>query len=145
MPASLLDIQPHSPDAERTLLGAILLDPEQMIEVSARVRPADFYDPAYRSIYAAMCRLQEARQPIDFVTIAEALATDDSVQKIGGSAFLAEIASSVGTSSHAPHYAAIVGDKALHRKLIDVGSAIQTLGQDVDLPALDALERAEQK
>ncbi|HUY90829.1 MAG TPA: replicative DNA helicase [Pirellulales bacterium] len=144
MPPPLLDILPHSPDAERTLLGAILLDPERLLDVAAIVRPADFYDPVYRSIYDAMCRLKEAHKPIDFVTISEALAQDKNIQAIGGSAFLAELASSVPTSSHAPRYAEIVGEKSLHRRLIEVGGRIAALGKDVDMPALDALERAEQ-
>lgn len=145
MPAPLFDILPHSPEAERTLIAAILLDPEQLVEVAARVRPADFYDPIYRKVYDAMCRLQEEHKAVDFVTVSQALANDGDLQKIGGSGFLAELASSAATSSHAPHYAEIVGDKALHRKLIDVGRNIIALGYELDVPGLDALERAEQK
>lgn len=145
MPSPLLDIVPHSPDAERTLLGAILLDPQRLVDVVATVRPDDFYDPVYRSIFTAMCHLQEAHSPVDFITVSEALAENRDFQAIGGSAFLAELASSVPTSSHAARYAQIVGDKSVHRKLIEVGHAIQTLGYEVQLPALEALERAEQK
>lgn len=145
MPATVLDLPPHSLDAERTLLAAILMDPEQLLDVSATVRPADFFDATYRTIYTAMCRLQETRTPVDFVTISEALANDAEFQTRGGSAFLAELAAAVQTSSHASHYAEIVGDRALHRRLMDVGTQIEALGKDVQLPALDALERAEQK
>lgn len=145
MPDASLDRRPppHSADAERTLLGAILLDPDRLIDVTVTVRPADFFDPAYRSIYAAMCRLQEAHSPVDFVTVADALSQDADFEKLGGRAFLAELAQNVPTSSHADRYADIVREKALHRRLIDVGTSITVLGADEQLPALDALERAE--
>jgi replicative DNA helicase len=135
---------PHSADAERTILGAILLDPDRIHDVAVTVRPADFFDPTYRAIYAAMCRLQEAHSPVDFVTTAEALAQDKDFQAIGGSAFLAELAQNVSTPSHADRYAGIIREKALHRRLIEAGTSIALLGQDEQLPALDALERSEQ-
>ena len=146
MPDTSIDrrLLPHSVDAERTLLGAILLDPDRLIDVSATVRPADFFDPIYRLIFSAMCRLQEAHTPVDFVTVSTALAQEADFQAIGGSAFLAELTQNVPTTSNADRYATIVGEKALHRKLMEVGSQITMLGKDEQLPALDALERAEQ-
>jgi replicative DNA helicase len=137
--------EPHSVEAERTVLGALLLDPECVVHVLPTVAPHDFFDPTHRKIFEAISRLYEDRKPIDFVTVAEALRGDEAVQAIGGSAFLAALASDVPTSAHAGQYAAIVRDKAMHRQLLDAGSIITDLGRNEKLSAEEALERAEQK
>jgi replicative DNA helicase len=141
----LLKGQPHSVEGERTVLGAILLDPERMIDVAPSVQPADFYDPVHRKIFAAIRQLYDDRKPIDFVTVSEALRGDQQLEAIGGSAFLAALANDVPTSAHAAHYAAIVRDKAMHRQVLDAGTFIADLGRNEKLSAEEALERAEQK
>src|SRR5437763_10408779 len=93
-------IRPHSIDAERTTIGALLIDPERIIEVAPAVQATDFYDPTYRSIYQAIRRLYDERKPIDFVSVAELLRTDDKIQSLGGSAFLAVLAGNVPTAAH---------------------------------------------
>ena len=137
--------EPHSVEAERTTLGALLADPQRIIDVAALLKPEDFYDPVHRRIYRAILRLYEARTPIDFVTVANALQGEGTIQAIGGSAFLAELCMNVPTASHAAEYAGIVREKSLHRQLAEAGRIIQTLAADEQLSALDALERAEQK
>src|SRR5262245_22838365 len=124
-PATLIRTEPHNADAERTTLGALLADPDRIIDVAPLLSPDDFFDPTYRLIYAAIHRLYEARKPIDFVTVAAELKDNQRLSQIGGSAFLAELSSSVPTSSHAEHYAAIVRDKALHRQLQRAAASIQ--------------------
>ena len=120
----LLRGEPHSVDAERTTLGTLLLDPERIIDVAPTVQPEDFYDPVYRTIYTAIRDLHEKRKPIDFVTVADALKTDEKIQSIGGSTFLMSLVKDVPTSAHGVHYAAIVREKAMHRELLHVGAAI---------------------
>lgn len=143
--ARLHEGQPHSVEAERTVLGALLLDTERIVDVVPTVQPADFYDPVHRKIFEAMRRLYEERKPIDFVTVAELLRGDNSIEACGGSAFLATLAAGVPTSAHAGHYAAIVRDKSMHRQLLEAGESIATLAADQKLTATEALERAEQK
>src|ERR1051325_8950288 len=109
-PTRLLEGMPHSVDAERTVLGALLLDAERIVDVAPEVQPSDFHDPVHRRIFEAMRQLYEDRKPIDFVTVAEALRGDKMIEAIGGSAFLATLAGSVPTSAHAVYYAAIVRD-----------------------------------
>jgi replicative DNA helicase len=92
---SSLQTQPHSADAERTVLGALLLDPEAIIKVSDLLRPDDFYDPTHRLIYQAVFELYQSHEVIDFVTVSARLANQKKIQEIGGSAFLAQLASSV--------------------------------------------------
>src|SRR5262245_44350452 len=102
------------------------------------VTPADFYDPAHRKIFEAIRRLYEERKPIDFVSVAEELRGEQSVEAIGGSAFLATLASDVPTSAHAAHYATIVRGKATLRQLINAGAAISTLSREPDVTADEA-------
>jgi replicative DNA helicase len=136
---------PHSTDAERTTIGALLLDPERIVDVAPAVQAHDFYDPTYRKVFAAIRRLYDDRKPIDFVTVAEVLRGDDTIEALGGSAFLAGLAANVPTSTHAVEYAGIVRDKAMHRQLLDAGSTISALARDEDLTAFEALEKAEQQ
>lgn len=142
---TILPGKPHSVEAERTTLGALLVDPDRIIDVAPLLRADDFYDPVHRTIYLAIQRLHDERKPIDIVTVSDALKGEDSVASIGGPAFLAQLATNVPTSSHAAHYAEIIRDKALHRRLGDIGSRISTLAADESIPALDALEQAEQQ
>src|SRR3989344_1272747 len=104
MVTTMFDTPPHSPDAERTVLGALLLDPEAIVKVSDFLKPEDFYDPTYRQVFEAVYQLYISHEPIDFVTVASKLADNKAVQDIGGSAFLAELASAVPTSSHIYQY-----------------------------------------
>lgn len=141
----LLDAPPHALEAERTVLGALLLDPEAIIKVSDFLRPEDFYDPRLRSICQVVYELYQRHEPIDFVTVANRLSDAGTLNDVGGSAFLAELASSVPTSSHIYQYGQIVKEKAVHRSIIDAGRKIVGLGYDLDLPVaelLDSVERA---
>ncbi len=141
--ATLLEGQPHSAEAERTVLGALLLDPEAIIKVSDLLTPEDFYDPTYRLIYSAVYGLYQEHEPIDFVTVASRLADNKKIQDVGGSAFLAELASSVPTSSHVYQYGQIVKTKAVHRRIIEAGQRITALGYEVDKPVGELLDTVE--
>jgi replicative DNA helicase len=145
MPSLPIPTRPHSTEAERTTIGALLVDPDRIIDVAPTVQPEDFFDPTYRLIYEAIRRLYEERKPIDFITVADALRGEQNIQALGGSAFLAGLADNVPTSSHAAHYAAIVRDKAMHRQLLDAGAVIVEVANDGRVTALEALERAEQE
>ena len=138
------DTPPHSLEAEKTVLGALLLDPEAIIKISDFLKPEDFYDPTYRTIYGAIFQLYTNHEAIDFITVSNRLADNKAIQQIGGSAFLADLASSVPTSSHIYQYGQIVKAKALHRSIIDAGRRIIGLGYETDTPVpelLDAVER----
>lgn len=143
-PATTFDTPPHSLEAEKTVLGALLLDPEAIIKVSDFLKPTDFYDPTYRTIFQAIFELYNNHEPIDFITVSNKLGDNTAIQQIGGSAFLADLASSVPTSSHIYQYGQIVKAKSLHRSIIDAGRRIVGLGYEVDMPVpelLDSVER----
>jgi replicative DNA helicase len=141
--ASLLQGQPHSSEAERTVLGALLLDTEAIIKVSDLLTPEDFYDPTYRLVFSAMFQLYQEHEPIDFVTVSSKLADNKKIQDIGGSAFLAELATSVPTSSHIYQYGQIVKTKSVHRRIIEAGQKISGLGYEEDKPIADLLDQVE--
>ena len=140
---SPIDAPPHSPEAERTVLGALLLDPEAIIKVSDFLRPEDFYDPTYRMIYKAIEELYTKHEPIDFITVSSRLADNKRIADVGGTAFLADLAASVPTSSHVYQYGQIVKAKALHRNIIDAGRRITGLGYDADKPIPELLDEVE--
>ncbi len=130
-------------EAERTVLGALLLDPEAIVKVSDLLKSEDFYDPTHRIIYDAVNRLYQEHEPIDFVTVSSRLADNKRIQDVGGSAFLAELATSVPTSSHVYQYGQIVKTKAVHRRIIEAGQKITGLGYDVEKPITDLLDEVE--
>jgi len=136
---------PHSTEAERSLLGAIFLDPDRLIDVAPLLAPADFFDPAHRRIYEAVLSLYEKGRGVDILTVAEKLRDDRYVQAAGGSAYLAELPQSVPIAAHALEYANILHDASLRRMLQSACGDISTLLSDRSVSAEAALERAEQK
>lgn len=141
--APLVESQPHSLEAERTVLGALLLDPEAVVKVSDFLHPADFYDPTNKAIYEAVYDLYQEHEPIDFVTVGEKLSGNEKIQGIGGSAFLAELASGVPTSSHIYQYGQIVKTKAVQRRIVSAGQKISGMGFQDDRSVPEVLDEVE--
>jgi replicative DNA helicase len=139
----LFDSPPHSPEAERTVLGALLLDTDAILKVSDFLKATDFYDPVHRQIFDTMFGLYTNHVPIDFVTVSTKLADNKAVQDAGGSAYLADLASSVPTSSHVYQYAQIVKGKAVHRNIIDAGRLITGLGYEEGRAIPELLDEVE--
>ena len=135
--------QPHSTEAERTVIGALLLDPDAIIKVSDFLKPEDFYDPIYRDIFAGIMDLYSNHEPVDFVTVTSKLADNKKLQSIGGSAFLAQLTSEVPTSSHIYQYGQIVKSKAVPRRIIAAGQKIAGLGYVEDRTIPEILDEVE--
>lgn len=130
-------------DAEQTLLGALLIDSDRLVDVSPVLAVDDFYDPVHRAIYTAMLELYEQRRAFDFVTVAASLEATDAVKRAGGSVFLAGLTQNVPTASHAEKYARIIKDRAVKRALRRIGGEITCLADQQE--SADVLvERAEQ-
>lgn len=132
-------------EAELTLLGAALTDPDRLLDVLSIVTSDDFSDPVCRSIFDVLRRLSEERQAIDVVTVANELQADARFQAAGGSAFLAELCANTPTAAHAVRYAEIVKDHALRRQVHDLAGRLSTLASDDSVSGPELLERAEQK
>lgn len=121
----------------------MLLDPDAIIKVSDFLEPSDFYDPVYRQICEAIYDLYKNHEPIDFVTVSSKLQDNKKIQDIGGSAFLADLAESVPTSSHVFKYGQIVKSKAVHRRIISAGQKISGLGYEEERQVPELLDEVE--
>lgn len=117
-------IPPHNDDAEKSVLGAALMDSEAFFKVSDVVKADDFYSNAHKEIYAAMTDLYAKGEPIDLVTVVEQLRVRKALEVAGGRSYVAELSGFAPTSANAVSYAKIVADKAVNRKLISAASTI---------------------
>lgn len=135
---------PHSIQAERSLLGTILLDADSLIKVADIVAADDFYDRRNGIIYETVVKLYEKRRPIDLVTLSEDLKSRKELENIGGMTYLTELAGSEATTAHAAEYARIVAGKATLRRLDVAGHAISGLAHDETRELEGLLDEAEQ-
>lgn len=140
-----LRMPPQNVEAEKSILGAILLDKDAIIKVADILMPEDFYDNRHGMIYQAMQNLFEKRMPIDIVTLSEILESAKQIEIVGGSSYLAQIVNLTPSAANIVHYATIVRDKALLRRLITAGAGITEMGYDEDSIVSDTLDSAEQK
>ena len=118
----------HVPDAERAILGGIFLESSKLLDVADIVRPEDFGVGAHRLVFGAMVRLVDRQQPIDIVTIAAELGAD--LERAGGMGALAGFDADVPAISNLAHYATIVHDAAVRRRMLAVGAQVQALARD---------------
>lgn len=139
----MMKIPPHSIEAERSVLGAILVDKEALIKVSDFLLADDFYHDIHAILYRAMIELYDRRMPLDVVTITSYLEDRNHLQTIGGMTFLADLSTENFTASHVVQYALIVKEKSTLRKLIRAGDEIVGLGYNETDPLEEILERAE--
>jgi len=137
-------LPPQNIEAEQSLLGSILIDPEAIIRVSPIVRPEDFYRETHAIIYAAALELHERHQPADFVTLRDALQQRNQLEAVGGTAYLSTLVNAVPTSAHAEYYAQIVQRTAILRRLIDAATQITGIAHEPVDDAEEAIDRAEQ-
>ena len=137
--------RPANVDAERAVLGSILLKPDVCDDVTLVVRPEDFSDESHQLLYQHLLELHENGKRIDATIVVERLKTQGDFERIGGAAMLADIVQAVPHAAHATHYATIVRDKALLRSLIDAGTDILRDAYDaVDEPR-ELVAHAEQQ
>jgi replicative DNA helicase len=120
----LRKVPPHSIEAEEAVLGGILLDNNALDRAVEVILPDDFYREAHRKIMRAVLDLSERHEPVDLVTLADALRGRNELQDIGGASYLAELAERVPTAANVAYYARIVKDKAILRSLIQTATEI---------------------
>jgi len=136
-------IPPQNLDAEKSLLGAVLIDEETLADISEHVTSKDFYEKRHASIYSAMMRLYEKHKPVDLLTLTDELKRKKDLDIIGGSTYLTELTNYVPTSAHAEAYAELVAQKAVRRRLIKASGDISELGYDEETTTQELLEKAE--
>lgn len=137
-------IPPHSIEAEESLLGAILIEPEGLTKILDTLISEDFYKDSHGIIFEAMQELFEKHEPVDLLTLGNRLEEKDMLKRIGGRTTLVELTNKVTTAAHIKHYAAIISKKATLRRLLRAATEITELGydenEDVDL-LIDEAER----
>jgi replicative DNA helicase len=136
-------LPPHSLEAEQSVLGAILIDRETIIEIAEFLQPQDFYRQAHGSIYRSMLELFERREPVDLVTVAEALERTEDLEQVGGRSYLSQLSNQTPTAVHAVQYARIVERKAILRNLIGAAGKIAGIGYEDPAEIQEAIDRAE--
>jgi replicative DNA helicase len=134
---------PHNLDAERSVLGAILLDNHVLNVAIEKLRPEDFFLEQHRRVFQQMIALGEAQHAIDLVTLTDELHRHGELEAAGGAAYLAQLVDGVPRITNLEHYARIVKEKALLRSLIHSTHAIQQEALEADEDADVILDRAE--
>jgi replicative DNA helicase len=144
-PAGSYDrVPPHNLDAETSVIGSMLLSKNAIAEVTELVGAEDFYRGAHRTMFEAIRDLYDRGEPVDAVTLADDLSKRGTLEDIGGAMGIADIVSKVPTSANALHYARIVAEHAIRRRLIDTGTQITRIGYDQTEAVDEAVDTAEQ-
>lgn len=119
-----LKLPPQEIEAERSVLGALLLDKNAIIRIADVLTASDFYLPAHAKVFDAIMELFERNEPIDLLSITNKLKDKGLLTEVGGSSYLSELVASVPTATHVSHYAKIVKQKRVLRDLIRTSAEI---------------------
>lgn len=133
---------PHSIEAERSVLGAILLHDDVLDD--AVLRPDEFFRQAHERIFAQMLALHAKAQPVDLTTLGERLKAVGHLEAVGGKGYIAALVDGVPRSVNVAHYAGIVRRYARLRRIIQAGHAMASEAYDADADAAAVIDRAEQ-
>ena len=138
-------VPPQNIEAEESILGGILLDPEAIGRVADLISPEAFYVKAHRDIYQAALVLYSQGKPTDLMTVTSWLADRGVLEKVGGTSKIAQLVDRTVSAVNIDRYAALVMDKYLRRQLIGAGNEIVDLGFDTATELEIVLDRSEQK
>jgi len=138
-------LPPQSIEAEKSVLGSILLDKEAIIKVADILKPEDFYKGIHQEIYLACLELFQRGEPIDILSVSNKLKEKNILEEVGGIGYLTELANFVPTPKHVVHYAQIVQKKKILRDLINAAQEISALGYEEDESIEVILDKSEKK
>ncbi|MQA93078.1 MAG: replicative DNA helicase [Streptosporangiales bacterium] len=134
---------PHDVMAEQCVLGGMLLSKDAISEVVEVLRSSDFYRPAHQVIYDVAIDLYAKGEPADAVTVAAELTKRNEINRVGGAPYLHTLISSVPTAANAGYYARIVEERAILRRLVEVGTRIAQLGYTPDGEVDELVDQAQ--
>ncbi|MGC9611195.1 MAG: DnaB-like helicase N-terminal domain-containing protein, partial [Minisyncoccia bacterium] len=120
--ANEIKLPPQNLESERSVLGALMLDKNAIIQVADFLAPSDFYENKNQKIYQAILELFSKGEPVDILTISNILKEKKELNSIGGGDYLADLVSATPTSAHVAHYANIVKEQRVRRDLIQAAS-----------------------
>ena len=136
-------ILPHDLVAEQSVLGAVFISPETMTSLADELTPDDFYKPANKIVFKTMLSLLEKGEPIDATTMVSALTNQGDISNIGGMTYVVELVNSTPTSKNVDHYAKLVKEKAMLRKVIaDLSESLSSAYQG-DVSISDIIAKTE--
>jgi replicative DNA helicase len=136
-------IPPHNLDAEQSVLGAMLESREAIANVIEIVKPDDFYKPAHTEIYDTILTLHSQGEAVDAITVADELSRRGTLQEIGGKPYIHGLLEAYPTATAAGHYARIVDELAILRRLVDAGNRVQEIGFSMPEDVSSAVDEAE--
>ncbi len=138
-------VPPQDLDAEKSLLGALMLSDGALADVLTVIKPADFYDERHQFIFQAMIDLYDKHQPVDLLTLTNELRAQKKLRGVGGAPYLTELSNFTPAASHARSYAEIIEKAATRRRLIRAGTAIAEKAYEDDANAQDLIGDAERE
>lgn len=136
-------IPPHNEEAEKSVLGAVMLNKDVLFDVLEVVEEDDFYNPAHKEIYKAIWELYKDNKAVDVLTVSEELKRRGVLQMAGGRAYVAQLTLDVPSTVNAVEYAKIVNEKATLRKMITAAEDITEQGYKASMDATEILDYAE--
>jgi replicative DNA helicase len=138
-------VPPQNIEAEQSVLGAVLLENEAINQALEILTADDFYRETHREIFRAMMELSDHNQPVDAITLTDALRTKSVLEQIGGPAYIAELADAVPTAANVSHYARIVREKAVLRSLATIATDIASSAYEANANVDEFLDTAEHR
>ncbi len=138
-------IPPNDMEAEKALLGSILLRPDSLNEIADLINQESFYSGKNSKIYKSIFELFSKGEPIDLVSLSSKLKERKELEQVGGNTYLTDLINTVPASSNAEHYARIIQKKHILRKLIESGEHISELGFNETKEVEEVLDQAEKK
>lgn len=130
--ASFDRVPPQDLDAERSILGGMMLNKDAIADVLELLRAEDFYRPAHAIVFSVILEIFGRGEPADAVTVASEVQKRGDLERVGGRTYIFDLVNSVPTAANAGYYAQIVADQAKLRRLIEVGTRITQLGYSTD-------------
>jgi replicative DNA helicase len=138
-------VPPQALDAEMAVLGSMLIDNDCIGKIVEILESTHFYRTAHRKIFSSALTLYEKNEPVDLITLSEELKRQKTLEEVGGSYYLTELAETVPSSANVEHHARIVLERALLRKLIEESAGIAKECYEATDNVYDILDRSEQK
>ncbi|MEX0933751.1 MAG: replicative DNA helicase [Candidatus Paceibacterota bacterium] len=138
-------VPPQALEAEKALLGSIMLRPDAIFEIGETVTPESFYASKHKIIYEVMLWLHNKKEPIDLLSLSSRMEDQKKLDLVGGRSYLTELVSAVPSSTNVKHYAEIIQKKHILRELINASDFIGELGFNEDREIEDLMDQCEKK
>lgn len=138
-------VPPHDIELEKVVLGSIVIEAGTMQSVEKFLTLDTFYSPVHVEIYSAILELYQSKQPYDIISLTNKLRANKKLEFVGGVVYIAQLTNRVGGTGNIQAHAAILRQKAMQRKLIEVGYEMAKVGYDDNKDCFDAIDEAEGK